>query len=104
MCPADESGAPAYGGVGIVLLGSQNTVVPLNDVRDNVAQTGSAFPGGGIVLLDGAMFGAAPPSGNSVRLNWLTLNAPNDISGDGTGTGNTVSGNTCTLTNLADAC
>jgi hypothetical protein len=106
MCPDQSAygGPPAYGGIGIALIGARNTVVALNDVRNNVAQTGSGISGGGIVILDGAMFGAAPPSGNSVRLNWLTLNAPNDIYGDGTGTANTVSGNTCTITNLAGAC
>jgi hypothetical protein len=105
VCAASaELGEPAYGGAGIVLIGAQNTVVALNDVRNNLLVAGSGISGGGIVLLDGAMFGAAPPSGNSVRLNWLTLNAPNDISGDGTGTLNTISGNTCTITNLAGAC
>ena len=59
---------------------------------------------GGIVLLDGAMFGAAAPTGNSIRLNWLSGNMPNDIYGDGTGTLNTVSGNTCTTTSLVGAC
>ena len=43
------------------------------------------------------MFGAGTPSGNSIRLNWLSGNTPNDIFGDGTGTLNTVSGNTCTI-------
>jgi phage terminase large subunit-like protein len=56
------------------------------------------------VILDGAIFGAGLPSGNSVRLNWLSANTPNDIYGDGTGTTNTVSGNTCTTTNLTGAC
>ncbi len=108
MCPPDGSGTPAYGGVGIALLGSQNTVVALNDVRDNVAQTGSAFPGGGIVIATLGATTASPaslvPTGNSVRLNWLSGNTPNDIYGDGTGTTNTISGNTCTTTNLTGAC
>jgi hypothetical protein len=34
----------------------------------------------------------------------LSGNAPNDIYGDSTGTGNTISGNTCTKTNLTGAC
>jgi len=45
-----------------------------------------------------------PPTGNSIRLNSLSGNAPNDIYGDSTGTGNTISGNTCTKTNLTGAC
>jgi len=106
VCAASSDlGTPAYGGVGIALIGAQDTVVAINDVRNNLAVAGSSFPdGGGILLLDGAMFGAAAPSGTSVRLNWLSGNTPNDIFGDGTGTGNTVSGNTCTTTNLAGAC
>jgi Right handed beta helix region len=106
MCPDQSAhgGPPAYGGIGIVLIGARNTVVALNDVRGNLAQTGSGITGGGIVILDGKMFGAGTPSGNSVRLNWLSGNTPNDIYGDGTGTLNTVSGNTCTITNLTGAC
>jgi hypothetical protein len=107
LCPdlSAQGGPPAYGGVGIALIGARNTVVALNDVRGNVEQTGSAITGGGIVLLDGKMFGTLPPTGNSIRLNWLSANTPNDIFGDlisGVliGTANTVSGNTCTTTNL----
>jgi hypothetical protein len=103
-CPAAGNSVPAYGGIGIALIGAQNTVVALNDVRDNVAQAGTGITGGGIVLLDGTMFGAGAPTGNSIRLNWLSGNTPNDIYGDGTGTGNVVSGNACTITNLVAAC
>ena len=108
MCPPDGSGTPAYGGVGIALLGSQNTVVALNDVEGNVAQAGSAFPGGGIAIATLGATSASPaslaPTGNSVRLNRLSGNTPNDIYGDGTGTGNTAGGNSCTPTNLTGAC
>lgn len=104
LCPAVEHQAPAYGGIGIALVGSKNTAVQLNDVRDNVEQPGSGITGGGIVLLDGALFGATAPTGNSIRLNRLSGNTPNDIYGDSTGTGNTISGNTCTKSNLTGAC
>ncbi len=106
MCPdlTAEGGPPAYGGIGIALIGARNTVIALNDVRGNVEQSGSGITGGGIVLLDGAMFGAGPPTGNSIRLNWLTFNGPNDIYGDGTGTLNAAAGNICTTTNLTGAC
>ena len=104
LCPADGSGAPAYGGIGIALIGAQNTVVALNDVRDNVAQADSTITGGGIVVLDGATYHANAPTGNSIRLNWLSGNTPNDIFGDGTGTTNTISRNVCTTTNLTGAC
>jgi len=104
-CPADGSGAPDYGGVGIGLYGAQNTSVARNDVRGNRAQVGSAFPGGGIVIATLAATGGGPgsplPTGNSVRSNYLSGNAPFDISGDGTGSGNTVIGNSCHTTNLS---
>jgi len=48
-CPADLSGAPDYGGIGIALVGAQNTLVERNHVRNNRAQDGSAIHGGGIV-------------------------------------------------------
>ncbi len=105
FCPAvADQGTPAYGGVGIALIGAQNTIVALNDVEGNVSQTGSSITGGGVLMLDGAMFGAAAPTGNSIRLNSLSGNLPNDISGDGSGTGNIVSGNSCTTTSLTGAC
>lgn len=105
LCLAEQgSEEPSYGGVGIALVGAQNTVVALNDIRDNQSQPGSGITGAGIVILDGAVFGGPAPSGNSVRLNSLSGNTPNDIYGDGTGTANTVSGNTCKTTNLAGAC
>jgi parallel beta-helix repeat protein len=106
MCPdlSASGGAPAYGGIGIGLVGARNTVIALNDVQGNVERAGSGLPGGGIVVLDGKAFGSAAPTGNSIRLNWLTGNTPYDINGDGSGTGNTVSGNTCTATNLTGAC
>ncbi len=106
MCPDQTAsgGTPAYGGIGIGLVGARNTVIALNDVRGNVEQAGSGLPGGGIVVLDGKMFGTLPPTGNSIRLNSLSGNTPSDIFGDGTGSGNTVSGNSCTTTSLTGAC
>ena len=93
LCPAVPYQAPAYGGIGIALIGARNTTVARNDVWNNRAQAGSAVPGGGIVILDGGMFGAAPPTGNSVRSNRLSGNTPYDIYCDGSGTLNSVSGN-----------
>lgn len=104
LCPAVPGEGPAYGGIGIVLIGAQNTTVALNRIRQNRSQAGSAFPGGGIVMLDGASFGAAAPTGNSIQLNRLSRNKPYDIFGDGSGSANTVSGNSCQSTNLVGAC
>ncbi|MEO7665889.1 MAG: hypothetical protein ABIU97_02520, partial [Dehalococcoidia bacterium] len=85
---------------GIALIGARNTVISLNDVRDNREQIDSPIHGGGIVVLDGAIFGADVPTGNSISLNWLSGNTPYDLFGDGTGSANTVGNNTCTTTNL----
>ena len=104
LCPAQPGQAPAYGGVGIAIIGAKDTIVELNDIRDNVEQTGSGIAGGGIVLLDAKMFGAGAPTGITVTLDRLSGNGPNDIHDDGSGTGNTVSGNTCTTTDLKGAC
>ena len=108
-CPADGAGAPDYGGIGIGLIGAQNTTVAHNDVRNNRARAGSAIPGGGIViatLAEKADTNPASnaPTGNSVRRNQLSGNTPFDIYGDGTGSANTVSGNSCHTTNLGGAC
>ena len=104
-CPAVPAmEEPAYGGFGIGLLGAQNTVVSLNDVEGNVSQVGSFVDGGGIVLYDGTAFGGTPPAGNSIRLNVASGNGPNDVFGDGSGSGNTISGNSCTIASPASAC
>ena len=107
-CPADNSGAPNYGGIGIGLIGAQNTTVAHNDVRGNRARAGSAIPGGGIVIVTVAATDVSPgspaPTGNSIRLNQLSGNTPYDIYGDGSGASNTVSGNSCHTTNLTGAC
>jgi hypothetical protein len=45
-----------------------------------VQSGGHALGGsGGILLVNGAIFGAAAPTGNSIRLNSLSGNTPNDI-------------------------
>ena len=93
LCPDVPYQAPAYGGIGIALIGARNATVVGNDVRNNRSQVGSAIPGGGILILDGAMFGADAPTGNSVRSNHLSGNTPFDTACDGSGTLNTVSGN-----------
>ena len=96
LCPAVPFQMPAYGGIGIALIGAQKTTVELNVVRNNRSQADSAIPGGGIVLLNGGIFGAAAPTGNSIQLNHLSGNKPYDIYCDGSGPLNTVSGNSGT--------
>ncbi len=100
LCPAVPYQMPAYGGIGIELVGSHKVVVARNEVSQNHAQAGSELPGGGILLQDGAIFGASAPTGNTVSANRLSRNTPFDISGDGSGSGNTVTGNSCLATNI----
>ena len=103
-CPADLSGAPDYGGVGIALLGAQNTTVERNLVKDNREQAGSLIHGGGIVLVTLAETsvsgGSTSPTGNSVRRNQLSRNTPFDLFSDGSGSANTLSDNSCRTTNV----
>lgn len=104
-CPADGDGAPDYGGIGIALVGSQNTTVERNDVHGNRARAGSAIPGGGIViatLVENLPLNPASnsPTGNAILNNRTVGNGPYDIFGDGSGSGNTASGNSCRRTNL----
>jgi len=79
-------------------------MVSSNDVRDNYAQEGSAYPGGGIVIATVGASGDDPgspaPVGNAILLNELSGNTPYDIFADGTGSSNTVSGNTCGTTDI----
>jgi hypothetical protein len=95
-CPEVPHQAPANGGIGIALIGARNTTVAHNEVRNNQAQTETGIHGGGIVILDGAMFGAGAPTGNSIRSNNLSGNTPYDVYCDGSGSSNTVSGNSGT--------
>lgn len=100
LCPEVPYQAPAYGGVGIALIGAHNVAIKGNDVRNNRSQVDSPIHSGGIVILDGAIFGAAAPTGNSVRLNHLSGNTPFDLYSDGSGSANTISNNRCGTTNV----
>jgi len=104
LCPGEQGEAPPLGGIGIGVLGAQNTVVVANLVRNNVGQQGSGIPGGGIVVLDTTNFGGGAPTGNTVRANALSGNTPNDLMSDGAGTGNTFSSNSCTTSTPPGSC
>ena len=84
---------PALSGGGILLLGASDSSVTWNTVRGN---TGTQVNSGGIVLMSAASFThGANPTGNTVKNNTAFGNSPYDISYDGTGTGNALSGNYC---------
>jgi hypothetical protein len=103
LCPADTD-HPPFGGVGVGLLGSHGVTVAVNLIRGNRLQDGSAFPGGGVFIADSTMLGGTAPTGNSVHNNILSGNMPADLTSDGSGSGNTMTGNVCTTSVPAGSC
>ncbi|WP_299531432.1 nitrous oxide reductase family maturation protein NosD [uncultured Streptomyces sp.] len=90
LCPATPR-LSAIQGSGIVLTGSERTVVRSNEISDNAGAT--AFSGG-VVLLKS--FVGALNTDNTVSDNLLSGNQPADLAnGDASGTGNTFVSNTC---------
>lgn len=93
VCPANPE-HPPVSGVGILLLGVHDTVVAGNRVNNNHPGA-SSFASGGIVVASSKSAGGTDPTNNTVRDNVLDHNKPADIVSDGTGTGNTITDNTC---------
>ncbi|MER5767179.1 right-handed parallel beta-helix repeat-containing protein [Streptomyces sp. NPDC001985] len=98
LCPATPR-LPAIQGSGIVLTGSEATVVRGNTVRDNV---GAAPMSGGIVLFE-SMVGAANTD-NVVEHNTVTGNARADLVHRGGGSGNRFARNSCASSEPAGMC
>ncbi|MFF4230701.1 nitrous oxide reductase family maturation protein NosD [Streptomyces sp. NPDC001820] len=90
---------PAVQGSGIVLTGSEATVVRGNLILDNV---GSSPLSGGIVLFKS--FVGAQNTANVVQHNQALGNKPADLLDGGGGTGNTFLGNVCQASNPAGMC
>jgi parallel beta-helix repeat protein len=100
-CPASDEGPPLAGG-GILLVGSGDSTIAWNTVRGN---TGTEFNSGGIVLMSAdALSGGLDPVNNVVKNNTAFQNSPADISHDGTGTGNDLTGNYCGVSSPAGSC
>ncbi len=99
LCPASDE-APAFGGIGIALVGANSTRVDHNRVEDNRAAAGSAIPGGGVVVVSGVFAGGADATNNVVSRNRLDGNRPYDLFSDNTGTGNRFSHNDCDRSNV----
>ena len=91
-CPAGEH--PPLSGVGLGLFGVHGTRVRDNTILDN-QPTGPSLASGGIVLASTRATGGADPQHNTVRHNHLRRNQPADLSSDGTGVDNTITGNRC---------
>ncbi|MBY8879213.1 right-handed parallel beta-helix repeat-containing protein [Streptomyces sp. PLK6-54] len=91
---------PFVQGAGIVLTGVENTVVERNIVTGN---SGTSVMSGGVVLFKS--FVGVPNTGNTIRDNVLSGNAPADLAdGDTTATGNTFTGNSCSVSLPAGRC
>ena len=100
-CPGSDEGPPLAGG-GILLLGAADSVVAWNTVRGN---TGTEINSGGIVLMSAtALTGGLDPVNDVIEDNTAFGNSPADISYDGTGTGNDLTGNYCGVSSPAGSC
>ncbi|WP_326696040.1 right-handed parallel beta-helix repeat-containing protein [Streptomyces sp. NBC_01754] len=98
-CPATER-LTALQGAGIVLTGSERTVVRDNVVRGN---TGTTPHSGGIVLFES--FVGALNTGNTISGNLVRDNQPADLADrDASGTGNTFVSNECGTSVPAGMC
>ncbi|MEV5681383.1 MULTISPECIES: right-handed parallel beta-helix repeat-containing protein [unclassified Streptomyces] len=98
FCP-ETPRLSAIQGTGIVLTGSESTVVRNNLVQDNV---GSTPLSGGIVLFKS--FVGSPNTDNSISDNVVRDNRPADLANRDTGTGNTFTRNECGTSEPAGMC
>jgi nitrous oxidase accessory protein NosD len=87
FCRGGGGGDPSTGGTGIAIVGGRETAIRGNVIARNRTTRNVPFHGG-VVLLES-------PVGNTVTGNTLVRNRPN-IFTDGSGSGNQISGNTCT--------
>jgi parallel beta-helix repeat protein len=100
-CAADEEeGGPAFSGIGIALLGANDTKVLNNTVRKN-RDGNPSFVSGGIIVQKG--LGDTPPQNDLVKGNKLSKNSPFDIDWDGSGTVQ-FENNTCSKSNPSGLC
>lgn len=91
---------PFVQGAGIVLTGVENTVVERNTVTGN---SGTSVMSGGVVLFHS--FVNVPNTGNTIRDNTLSGNAPADLADrDTAGKDNTFTGNSCSTSQPAGRC
>ncbi|NUJ99771.1 right-handed parallel beta-helix repeat-containing protein [Streptomyces lunaelactis] len=98
FCPGNPR-LPFIQGSGIVLTGSEATVVRSNRIADNV---GASPLSGGIVLFQS--FVGASNTDNVVRDNHVQGNKPADLANRGSGTGNTFLRNRCLASEPAGMC
>ncbi|OKK17594.1 hypothetical protein AMK16_22650 [Streptomyces sp. CB00455] len=94
-----NSRLPDIQGAGIVLTGAEETVVRDNSVRGNV---GASPLSGGILLFKS--FVGARNTDNVIKDNEVQGNQPADLANQGTGSGNTFTGNRCVTSQPAGMC
>jgi parallel beta-helix repeat protein len=87
FCRGQGGDEPSTAGIGIAIVGGREITIQGNVIARNRTDRNIPFHGG-IVLVDQA-------SDNTVTGNTLVRNRPN-IFTDGSGSGNQISGNTCT--------
>lgn len=100
-CPPGEG--PALSGVGIMLLGTTHANVWGNRVTKN-QPTGPSFVTGGIVVHSAGIVSGADPTDNVITNNFVHDNLSKDLKWDGTGSGNTFTGNNCGTSHPAGLC
>jgi parallel beta-helix repeat protein len=88
-CPATPR-LPAIQGSGIVLTGSESTLIHSNQVTENVGRSPLS---GGIVLFQS--FVGAVNTANVIRDNEVRGNSPADLANRGSGKDNTFTSNSC---------
>ncbi|WP_327693325.1 right-handed parallel beta-helix repeat-containing protein [Streptomyces sp. NBC_00459] len=98
LCPKTPR-LPFLQGSGIVLTGSEKTLVTKNRVEDNV---GTSPLSGGIVLFKS--FVGAPNESNEIRDNVVLRNSTADLADRDTGKSNTFRDNTCGVSEPAGLC
>jgi nitrous oxidase accessory protein NosD len=98
LCPKTPR-LPFLQGSGIVLTGTEKTLVTKNRVEDNV---GTSPLSGGIVLFKS--FVGAPSESNEIRDNVVLRNSTADLADRDTGRNNTFRGNTCGVSEPARLC
>ncbi len=99
LCPKTPR-LPFLQGSGIVLTGTEKTLVTRNRVEDNV---GTSPLSGGIVLFKS--FVGAPNASNEIRDNVVLRNSTADLANRDTGgQGNTFRDNTCGVSEPAGLC
>jgi parallel beta-helix repeat protein len=102
FCPGSEEG-PAMSGVGVFIVGGDSINIHNNSVWRN-APSGTVAIKGGIVVSDGALFGGAVPTNNTIQDNVAYGNRAFDLRYDQTGSNNQFIGNQCGTSKPAGLC